>query len=62
MKNKLNLFKKLDELRSTELDLTPAGKLLAEINGICLTDLSVAELGGLYVANDLQLASRSALW
>jgi len=44
MKNKLNLFKKLDELRSTELDLTPARKLLAEINGICLSDLSGAGL------------------
>ncbi len=44
MKNKLNLFKKLDEFRSTELDLTPAKKLLAEINGICLSNLSDAGL------------------
>ena len=42
MKNRLNLLKKLDELRSTELDLTPARKLLAEINRTCLSDISDA--------------------
>ncbi len=44
MKNNLNLLKKFNELRSTELDLTPARQLLAEINGICLSDKSDTEL------------------
>lgn len=43
-KSKFNIFKKLDEFRSTELNLDPARILLAKINEIDLKDVIDADL------------------